>query len=60
MKIAEFKKTIKIYSSKKLGDGWVRVNYAYILDSNTVSTEHTVEIEDKGTALESLYRHLCN
>lgn len=60
MKISDFQKTIKIYSSKKLEDGWVSINYAYILGPNAVSTEHTVEIEDRGTALESLYYHLCN
>ena len=54
----EFQKTVRIYKSHKLVNGFISVTYAYILGNNAVSTQHTVEIEDKGGALTSLYAHL--
>ena len=55
----EFSKTVKIYKSHKLKNGFISVTYAYILGHNTVSTEHTVAIEDKGGALTSLHYDKC-
>lgn len=55
----EFSKTVRIYKSHKLRNGFISVTYADILGPNTISTENKVEIEDKGGALTSLYRHLC-
>lgn len=54
----EFGKTVKIYKSHKLANGFISVTYAYILGDNAVSTERTVEIEDKGGALASLYSEI--
>lgn len=54
---AEFSKTVKIYKSHKLANGFISVTYANVLNEGTVSTERTVEIEDKGGALTSLYHH---
>lgn len=51
----EFSKTVKIYKSHKLANGRISVTYATIISANAVSTEKTVEIEDKGGALTSLY-----
>jgi len=51
----EFSKTVKIYKSHKLVNGFIIVTYAYILGDNAVSTQHTVAIEDTGGALTSLY-----
>ena len=54
----EFSKTVKIYSSHKLRNGFISVTYANILGNNAISTQRTVEIEDRGGALTSLYAHL--
>lgn len=54
----EFAKTVKIYKSHKLKNGLISVTYAYRLGDDTVSTQHTVAIEDKGGALTSLYNHI--
>ena len=56
----EFSKTVQIYSSHKLANGFISVTYAYRLGNNTVSTEHTVEIEDIGGALTSLYHNMVD
>lgn len=53
---SEFSKTVKIYKSHKLKDGYISITYAHLLSPSTVSTERTVEIEDRGGALTSLYR----
>ncbi|KAF5029303.1 hypothetical protein DSECCO2_650000 [anaerobic digester metagenome] len=55
----EFSKTVKIYKSHKLKNGFVSVTYASVLGNNAVSTERTIVIEDKGGALTSLYHFLC-
>ena len=54
----EFSKKVQIYKSHKLANGFISVTYAYRLGNNTVSTQHTVGIEDKGGALTSLYNHI--
>ena len=54
----EFAKTVKIYKSHNLANGFISVTYAYILGDNTVSAQHTVSIENKGGALTSLYNHI--
>lgn len=51
----EFSNTVKIYKSHKLANGFISITYAYVLSNNAVSAQETVEIEDKGGALESLY-----
>lgn len=53
----EFSKTVKIYKSHKLANGFISITYANILSPTTVSTEIKVEIEDKGGALTSLYNN---
>lgn len=53
----EFSKTVRIYKSHSLSNGLISVTYANILDSNTISTEHTEIIENKGGALTSLFLH---
>lgn len=55
--IKEFKKDVKIYKSHKLKNGFISVTYAYVYNSTTCSTEETVEIENKGGALHSLYAY---
>ena len=52
---SEFAKTVTIYKSHKLKNGFISVTYAYVLAPNTVSTAHTEEIEHKGGTLTSLY-----
>lgn len=54
----EFAKTVTIYKSHKLKNGFISVTYAYILGDNTVSTQRTVEIKDRGGALTSLYAEI--
>ena len=54
----EFAKTVKIFKSHKLKNGFISVTYAYVLNDTTVSTQYTVGIEDKGGALTSLYNHI--
>jgi len=55
----EFRKTVKIYRSHTLKNNFISITYATILDSNTVSDETTIEIENKGGAMNSLYIYLC-
>lgn len=55
----EFSKTVRIYKSHKLRNGFISVTYADILGPNTISTDKKVEIEDKGGALTSLFAHIC-
>ena len=55
--IKEFSKTVKIYKSHKLKNGFISITYATILGCDTISTERTIEIENKGGALQSLYAH---
>ena len=57
---SEFAKTVVIYKSHKLKNGFISVAYAYILGHNTVSDERKVEIENMGGALTSLFYHLTN
>lgn len=52
----EFSKTVKIYKSHKLANGFISITYANKLSSTTVSDEIVVEIENKGGALTSLYK----
>lgn len=54
-----FYKTVKIYKSHKLANGFISITYASILGNNTVSEEITVRIEKDGGALNSLYVHHC-
>ena len=54
----EFAKTVVIYKSHKLKNGFISVTYAYVLGNNTVSTQRTVEIENMGGALTSLFYNL--
>ena len=56
--IKDFKKDVIIYKSHKLKNGFISITYAVKLGPNTVSTERTVEIENKGGALHSLYAYL--
>ena len=53
----EFSKTVKIYKSHKLTNGFISITYATLLGQNAISTEKTVNIEDKGGALTSLYSY---
>jgi hypothetical protein len=53
----EFSKTVKIYKSHKLANGFISISYASILGPNTVSTESTISIEDKGGSFTSLYNY---
>lgn len=55
----EFKSTVKIYKSHTLKNNFISITYSTILDSNTVSTETTIEIEKDGGALNSLYVYCC-
>ena len=55
----EFRKTVKIYRSHTLKNNFISITYATILDSNTVSDETTIEIENNGGALNSLYIFHC-
>jgi hypothetical protein len=55
----EFKQTVKIYKTHSLKNDFISITYATILDNNTVSTETTIEIENNGGALNSLYIFHC-
>ena len=55
--VKDFKKCVKIYKSHKLKNGFISVTYAYLYNSTTCSTEETIEIENKGGALHSLYTY---
>jgi hypothetical protein len=52
--IADYKKTVKIYKSHNLANGFISINYAYIFRSGCVSGEHNVKIEKVGTPYQSL------
>ena len=64
MKKSEFKKSVKIYKSHNLKNGFISVTYANIINRPHsikpwgVTTETTVEIEKNGGALNSLFVHL--
>jgi hypothetical protein len=58
MKKSQFAKTIKIYKSHLLKNGFISVTYANVLSPSTVTTETTVQIEKSGGALNSLFVHL--
>jgi len=55
--IADYKKTVKIYKSHPLANGFISIKYAYILGNSCVSGEHQVKIEKVGTPYESLAFH---
>ena len=55
--INEFKKDVIIYKSHPLKNGFISITYSVVLDPDTVSTEITIKIENKGGALHSLYTH---
>jgi len=57
--IKDFKKDVIIYKSHKLKNSFISITYAVKLGPNTVSTDKTVEIENKGGALHSLYAYYC-
>ncbi len=54
----EFSKTVQIYKSHKLANGFISITYANVLGPNTVSTQETVAVENTGGALTSLYNYL--
>lgn len=51
----EFSKTLRIYKSHRLANGLISITYATLLGQNAISTEKTIQIENKGGALTSLY-----
>jgi len=55
---SEFKKSVKIYKSHLLKNGFISVTYANVLSPSTVTTETTLEIEKNGGALNSLFVYL--
>jgi hypothetical protein len=57
----EFSKTVRIYKSHKLSNGFISITYASLLGlgQSAISTEKTINIEDKGGALTSLYSYHC-
>jgi len=57
MKKQEFSKTVRIYKSHKLANGFISITYATLLAGNSISTENTVKIENKGGALTSLFNY---
>jgi len=58
MEKSEFKKSVKIYKSHLLKNGFISVTYVNVLGASTVTTETTVEIEKNGGALNSLFLYL--
>jgi hypothetical protein len=60
MKLTEFKKSVIIYKSHPLRNGFISITYSTVLGINTVSGERTVEIEKNGGALHSLYYYIFN
>ena len=56
----EFKKDVVLYKSHKVKNGFISITYAITLGVNCVSTERTVEIENNGGALHSLYYYYTN
>ena len=57
--IKDFKKDVVIYKSHKLKNGFISITYAVKFGSNAFSNEKTIEIEDKGGALHSLFAYYC-
>lgn len=57
--IKDFKNTVKIYKSHKLKNGFISITYGVKLGSNACTNEKTIEIENKGGALHSLYAYYC-
>ena len=57
--IKDFKNTVKIYKSHKLKNGFISITYAVKLGSNACTNEKTIEVENKGGALHSLYAYYC-
>ena len=55
----EFKKTVQIYRSHNLKNGFISITFAYILNETCKSVSKTVEIEKFGGALNSLYLFKC-
>lgn len=55
----EFSKTVEIYKSHPVKNGFISITYATILAPYTTSEEETICIENKGGALTSLYYHNC-
>ena len=53
----EFSKTVRIYKSHKLANGFISIIYATLLGQNAISTERTIKVEDNGGALTSLYNY---
>lgn len=53
----EFSRTIQIYKSHKLKNGFISICYATILAPNTISTQKTIQVENFGGALTSLYKY---
>lgn len=56
----EFSKTVEIYRSHKLKNNFISVSFAYILDETCKSVSQTVQIENTGGALTSLYNFKTN
>lgn len=55
---AEFSKTVKIYKSHNLANGFISITFARIIGPSTVSTETTRVLEKNGGALNTLYMWL--
>jgi hypothetical protein len=55
----QFSETVKIYKSHRLAYNLISVTYAYILGTGTISSQHTIIIENRGGALTSLYNYKC-
>ena len=54
----DFSKSVKIYKSHRLANGFISITFAYVYNSTSVSTQQTVAIENTGGALTSLYNYL--
>ena len=57
--IKEFKKDVIIYKSHKLKNDFVSITYAVKFSRDTCTNEKTIEIENKGGVLHSLYAYYC-
>ena len=57
--IKDFKKDVIIYKSHKLKNDFISITYAVKFNRNAFSDEKTIEIENKGGALHSLYAYYC-
>ena len=53
----DLKNNVIIYKSHKLNNGFISITYAVIFSRNACSNEKTIEIEDHGGALHSLYAY---